>query len=163
MSDTGSGACVSEDDSNTQMNTHLLYNELVRRYKKTTNKIEKLEEKKNLLKENIIFYFIKKEIEKDRVIKDEVIFNIMTNEYDHRFTARKETEDDIKWAGHYTYNYGDLVYDTSIEEKCIVLKETQYHIWLWYYNKTPQKEHIEIKEKYNDTIIVIKYCNIVEE
>ena len=164
MSNTGLSVCISEDDSNVERNdTHVLYHKLLKHYKKKTKKIKKLEDDTKLITENVIFYFIKKEIEEDRDVTDDTIFDYMINEYKDRFSANTEADKKCGWCGTYKFNYGDLVFDTTEDQKCIVLREDKVHVWLWYFNNTSTNELISKKQKMDSSIMSLRKCNINEE
>lgn len=161
MSGTGLSVSISQDDTE-ERDIQVVYFKLLKAYKKITKKMKRLEDDVELITKNLIFYFIKMQIEEDREISDDIILNYMTNEYQELFSADTESDTDIDWNGTYRFNYGDLIFDTIENQKCIVLRENELYAWLWYYNKIPNNELVVMKEKHTSSFISMKRCNIDE-
>ena len=163
MSNSTLNVCISQDSSEHDMNIKVLYTKLLKRYNKIQKKMSQLQEDKELIIENVIFYFIKMAIEEDREVDEDIIFHFMINEYKVRFFSNQETKEEAGWHGKYQFNYGDLVYDTNESEKCIVLGENKQEVSLWYFNKKTCTEIVCNKPKNSMLFTVLKRCNIDAE
>ena len=134
----------------------------VNRHNELCNEIYFLKQDLKKAEEDFIFYFIKKEVEKECSCRHNRIVQLITHNYTRRFNVRDEIVSNGKLTGHHIYNFGDLLHDEDNQEKCIVVDETKCYVWVWYFNLATDDSVADKKRKNTQKYSILKRCFILE-
>ena len=107
-----------------------------------------------------LFHFIKSEVEKECKCRHNRVVQLVDHNYKNRFCVGDEILSGGVLKSHHIYNYGDLVYKTTSNEKCIVVKETQCYVWLWFFNMVTDDSLADKVKKNTGKYNVLKRCDI---
>ena len=114
-------------------------------------------------KKKYLFYFIESEVEKGCRCRHNRLVQLVDHNYKNRFCVGDEILSGGIVKSHHIFNYGDLVVKTASNEKCIVVKETQCYVWLWFFNMVTDDSLADKVKKNTEKYNVLKRCNINEE